>query len=59
MPDDTDWLMRPVLRHLCSYRELTDGSLTLMDLGRMNDAVEVQDENEQRMIDWHKANPGG
>lgn len=51
MPDGTDWLMKPVLRGLCRYESLTDGSLTLLDLGRLNDALEVQDENERRLLE--------
>lgn len=49
MPDGTDWIMRPVMRGLCKYGELVDGSLGLMDVGRMNDAIAVMDENTRRL----------
>lgn len=40
--------MRPVVRGLCRYESLIDGTLMLEDVGRMNDALDVVDENEQR-----------
>lgn len=40
--------MRPVVRGLCQYESLIDGTLKLEDIGRMNDALDVVDENEQR-----------
>lgn len=40
--------MRPVLRGLCRYESLIDGSVGLLDLARMNDALDVSDENEAR-----------
>lgn len=41
--------MRPVLRGLCRYESLLDGKLDLADFLRMNDALDVQDENEARL----------
>jgi hypothetical protein len=40
--------MRPVLRGLCKYESLKDGTLDLCDIALMNDALDVQDENEAR-----------
>lgn len=40
--------MRPVLRGACRYESLIDGTLGLEDLAAMNDALDVQDENERR-----------
>ena len=40
--------MRPVLRRVCSMTELKDGSLDLADVARLNDALDVEDENERR-----------
>ena len=49
-----DWLMRPILRRLVTYDAILAGSpLTLEDFARMNDAIDVQDENQAR---WHDAN---
>ncbi len=41
--------MRPVLRGLCRYESLLDGNLDLYDIARMNEALDVQDENERRL----------
>jgi hypothetical protein len=49
MADDEDWLMRPVLRGCCKYESLIDGTLSLEDVAIMNDALDVQDENERRL----------
>lgn len=40
--------MRPVLRGLCKYESLKDGTLGLHDIALMNDALDVQDENQFR-----------
>jgi hypothetical protein len=37
--------MRPVLEHLCSVKELKDGTYDLCDIADMNDALDVRDEN--------------
>lgn len=41
--------MRPVLRGCCRYESLIDGSLSLTDLARLNDALDVFDENARRL----------
>lgn len=41
--------MRPVVEGLCKYESLKDGSLDLEDLMRMNDALNVRDENNRRL----------
>lgn len=41
--------MRPVLRGCCHYESLLDGTLRMVDLARMNDALNVMDENEARV----------
>ena len=48
MNDGEDWIMRPVLRGLCKYESLKDGSIDLSDIARMNDALAVEQENERR-----------
>lgn len=40
--------MRPVLRGLCRYTEVVDGTLSLFDIAEMNDAIDVLDENTSR-----------
>ena len=48
MADGEDWLMRPVLSGLCKYESLLDGTLNLVDIKRMHDALDVKEENEFR-----------
>lgn len=40
--------MRPVLEGLCRYESLLDCTLDLADVARMNDALDVRAENENR-----------
>jgi len=54
LPNDKDWLMRPVLRHLCRYESLKDGTLDLYDIAEMNDALDVEDENQSRATEAAK-----
>lgn len=49
MPEGDDELMRPVLRGLIKYESLKDGSLDLCDIARLNDALDIQDENNRRI----------
>jgi hypothetical protein len=49
MTSQEDWLLRPVLEGLCKYESLKDGSLTLLDIAKMNEALDVRDENVLRM----------
>lgn len=49
MPDGEDWLMRPVIEGMCKYESLKDGTLSLGDIARMNDALDVKYENEARI----------
>lgn len=51
MSDGTDFLMRPVVRGLCKYSELKDGTLDLFDVAAMNEALDVMDENTKRERD--------
>lgn len=41
--------MRPVDRGYCLYESLIDGTLGLEDVARMNDAIDVKEENERRL----------
>jgi uncharacterized protein DUF6889 len=54
MGDGLDWLMQPVLEGFCLYSELKDGTLDLLDVAIMNDAILVRDENRYRAQDWIK-----
>lgn len=46
LPDGEDWLMRPVIAGLCKFESLKDGSIDLADLALMNDALQVQQDNQ-------------
>jgi len=48
LPDNEDWLLRPVMAGMCRYESLIDGSLGMVDIARMNDALDVRDENQRR-----------
>lgn len=40
--------MRPVMRQLCRYESLKDGSVDLADVALMNDAIDAELENQFR-----------
>ena len=46
MPDESDWLMRPVIKGMCKYESLINGTLDLADIALMNDALDVVADNE-------------
>jgi hypothetical protein len=48
LPEKEDWLLFPVIRGLCKYESLKDGTLDLVDIALMNDALTIQAENEYR-----------
>lgn len=48
MGNEEDWVMRPCLRGLCKYESLKDGTLDLADVAQMNEALDVEAENEAR-----------
>lgn len=50
MPGGEDWLLRPVIKGMCRYESLKDGTLDLADVALMNDALDVQAENERRYL---------
>jgi hypothetical protein len=54
LPDGEDFIMRPVLRGLCKLESLVDGTLTLEDIARANEALNVYDENERRFHEWNE-----
>lgn len=56
MPDGEGWLMRPVARQMCRYESLLDGTLSLFDLARMNDFLDIEDENRARVAEWVEKN---
>jgi hypothetical protein len=49
MADGEDWVMRPAIEQVCRYESLVDGTLSLFDVVRMNEALDVRDENSYRI----------
>jgi hypothetical protein len=49
MNDDEEWLLRPVLEGMCQYESLANGVLDLADIARMNEALDVKQENDARV----------
>jgi len=46
--------MRPVLKGMCKFESLKDGTLDLADIALMNDALDVQADN-QDLVDQHNS----
>jgi hypothetical protein len=46
MTSDEDWLLRPVLKGMCRYESLKDGTIDLVDLALMNECLDVVQANE-------------
>ncbi len=53
------WLLRPVSRGMCRYESLLDGTLNLVDIARMNDYLDVLEENEFRAREAARAKGNG
>jgi hypothetical protein len=51
MASGLDWLMRPVLAGMCSYESLKNCMVDLADIAIMNDSLDVQAENERRIME--------
>jgi hypothetical protein len=49
MNDEEDWVMRPAIEGVCRYESLIDGTLDLVDVARMNEALDVRLENRARI----------
>lgn len=45
MASEEDFLLRPVLNSLCLYESLKNGMLDLLDVTKMNEALDVRDNN--------------
>lgn len=46
MPNQEDWLLRPVIKGMCKYESIIDGTVDLADIALMNDALDVVADNE-------------
>jgi hypothetical protein len=43
--------MRPITRGLCKFESAINGTLSLEHFALMNEALDVQDENEARLLE--------
>ena len=50
MPDEADWLYRPVLRGMMKLEGIWDGSIHIEQIARANDILDVAEENERRAM---------
>lgn len=48
MREGEEWVLRPATEGMCQYESLKDGTLDLEDVARMNAALDVKFENENR-----------
>jgi hypothetical protein len=51
MADGEDLMMRPVMKGMCKYESLKDGTLDLYDILLMNEALDVESENQIRIAE--------
>lgn len=56
MQDGEGWLLRPVNHGLCRYESLLNGSIDLADIARMNESIDVDNENRIRLTEWAEQN---
>ncbi len=48
MASGEDWLFRPLLSGMCRMESLKSGELNLLDIAKMNEALDVAAENQRR-----------
>lgn len=48
--------MKPVLRGMCSFESLKNGSIDLADITLMNDAIDVEEDNKYLVAEWRASN---
>lgn len=49
-----DWLFRPVVRGLCMFESLLDGTVDVAHIAVLNDVLDLHDENQRRLEDANK-----
>lgn len=49
MASEEDELLRPVLAGALHYESLIDGTVDLLDVTRINEALDIQQENQNRL----------
>ena len=51
MSSQEDWLLRPVIKGLCKYESLKVGAVDLLDIAKLNEALDVEIENQRMASD--------
>lgn len=51
-------MLRPVMSGMCRYESLKNGEIDLHDIARMNEALDVDDENRARISEFQRAQNG-
>ncbi len=46
MASEEDWLFRPVLRGLVKYESLLEGKVRLVDIAKLNEALDIETYNQ-------------
>jgi hypothetical protein len=60
MTDETEeWVLAPVHAGMCRYESLIDGTLSLHDIARMTEFLDVRAENEARAQEAYRDAPHG
>lgn len=44
-------MLRPVMRGMCRYESLKDGTIDLYDIAVLNEAIDVEEINKQRALE--------
>lgn len=57
MTDGEDWVMRPCLEGMCLYESMLSGKISLHDIARMNEALDVRAENRQKAHEAAQRSP--
>ena len=55
MYDNLEWVYRPVIAKMVSFESLKNGTVDLADIAEMNEALDVDAENQFRFL---KNQPG-
>jgi hypothetical protein len=48
MVESEDWLFRPVMRNMIRAESLLDGTIDLAYIALLNEAIDVENENQRR-----------
>ncbi|MDE9471248.1 DUF6889 family protein [Xenorhabdus bovienii] len=52
LPNGRYYLMRPVLKGACKFESLENGGIDLAGIALLNDALDVEAENEALIARW-------